>query len=91
MESDTLQRFLFEEANIRGEILHLHQSYQTIIHQHPYPAAVKVLLGEAILACVLLTGSMKFEGEVSLQFQGDRRLPLLLVQCDHQLNVRALA
>lgn len=90
-DSDTLQRFLFEHANIRGEIVHLQKTYQTIIHQHPYPDAVKTLLGEAMLACVLLTGSLKFEGEVSLQFQGDERLSLLLVQCDHQLQVRALA
>lgn len=90
-EADTLQRFLFEHANIRGEIVHLQNTFDTIIHQHPYPNAVKTLLGEAILSCVLLTGSLKFEGEVSLQFQGDSRLSLILVQCDHQLQVRALA
>ncbi len=90
-EADALQRFIFEHANIRGEIVHLQQTFDTIIHQHPYPDAVKTLLGEAILSCVLLTGSLKFEGEVSLQFQGDSRLSLLLVQCDHKLQVRALA
>lgn len=88
---DGLQRFLFEHANIRGEIVHLNQTFETIIHQHPYPEPIKILLGEAILACILLTGSLKFEGEVSLQFQGDSRLSLILVQCDHQLQVRALA
>lgn len=88
---DTLQKFIFEHANIRGEIVHLHKTFETIIHQHPYPDPIKTLLGEAILACILLTGSLKFEGEVSLQFQGDSRLSLLLVQCDHQLQVRALA
>lgn len=90
-DRDDLQRFLFEHANIRGEIVHLNQTFETIIHQHPYPEPIKILLGEAILACILLTGSLKFEGDVSLQFQGDSRLSLLLVQCDHQLQVRALA
>ena len=89
--SDTLQRFLFDHAPIRGEMVHLQQTYETIIQQHPYPPAVKTLLGEAMLACVLLTASLKYEGDVSLQFQGDQRLSLLLVQCDHQLQVRALA
>lgn len=90
-ETDSLQRFLFENASIRGEIAHLKTTYQTIIHQFPYPPKVRSLLGQALIACVMLTGSIKFEGEVSLQFRGDKRLPLLLVQCDHALNVRATA
>lgn len=90
-ETDSLQRFLFEHANIRGEIAHLKECYQTIMQQRPYPPMVKNLLGEALVSCLLLAGSIKFEGEISLQFQGDKRLSLLLVQCDHQLNVRAFA
>lgn len=90
-DTDTLQRFLFEHASIRGEMAHLDETYQTIIRQHPYPPVVKALLGEALLSCLLLAGSIKFEGEISLQFHGDNRLPLLLVQCDHQLHIRAFA
>ena len=90
-QQDSLQRFIFEHANIRGEIVHLDETYQTIIHQHAYPEAIKQLLGEALAACALLTASIKFEGEISLQFQGDKRLPLLIVQCNHQLQIRGFA
>jgi molecular chaperone Hsp33 len=90
-ESDNLQRFIFEHANIRGEIVHVEQTYQTIMSQRNYPSMVKNLLGEAIVSCLLLASSIKFEGSLSLQFQGDERLPLLLVQCDHELNIRAFA
>ena len=90
-ESDTLQRFIFEKANIRGEIVHIEQTYQTIMSQRNYPPMVKNLLGEAIVSCLLLASSIKFEGSLNLQFQGDERLPLLLVQCDHELNIRAFA
>ena len=90
-EIDTLQRFMFEHASIRGEIAHLDDTYKTIIQQHPYPQMVKQLLGQALVSCLLLTGSIKFEGEITLQFQGDKRLPLLLVQCDHQLQLRGFA
>jgi len=90
-DSDTLQRFIFEHASIRGEIAHLDSTYQTIMAQHPYPPMVRTLLGEALISCLLLAGSIKFEGEISLQFQGDKRLPLLLVQCDNQLHIRAFA
>lgn len=89
--TDTIQRFMFEHASIRGEIAHLNEAYQTIIQQHPYPAMVKQLLGQALVSCILLTGSIKFEGNISLQFQGDERLPLLLVQCNHQFDIRGYA
>lgn len=90
-ETDSLQRFIFEKANIRGEIAHVKETYQMIMSQRPYPPMVRNLLGEALISCLLLVGSIKFEGELSLQFQGDKRLPLVLVQCDHQLNMRAFA
>lgn len=90
-ETDTLQRFMFEHASIRGEIAHLDDVYKTILHQRPYPPMVKRLLGEALVSCLLLAGSIKFEGEITLQFHGDKRLPLLLVQCDHQLQIRGFA
>lgn len=89
-ESDSLQRFLFTKANVRGEFIRLEQTYQTILNQHAYPPLVKQLLGDALMSAALLAGSMQFEGNLSLQFQGDERISLLLVQCDHELNLRAL-
>jgi molecular chaperone Hsp33 len=88
---DTIQRFMFEHASIRGEIVHLDETYKTIIQQRPYPPMVKKLLGEALVSCLLLAGSIKFDGEISLQFKGDKRLPLLLVQCNHELHLRGYA
>lgn len=90
-EMDSLQRFMLDNANIRGDIAHLNTTFTTITEQRPYPPMVKHLLGEALISCLLLAGSVKFEGELSLQFQGDKRLPLLLVQCDNQLRMRAFA
>lgn len=92
MEStDGLQRFIFEHAEIRGEIARLEEVYQLITEQRPYPPAVKKILGEALVSCLLLVGSMKFEGELSLQFQGNENLSLMIVQCDHHLNIRGFA
>ncbi|KTD76317.1 Hsp33 family molecular chaperone HslO [Legionella waltersii] len=90
-EADTLQRFIFEQASIRGEVVHIENAYQTIINQREYPPIVKNLLGEALVSCLLMASSIKFQGSLSLQFQGDERLSLLLVQCDHELNIRGFA
>lgn len=89
--ADTLQRFIFEQAEIRGEIVRLEKTYQTIISQRDYPLAVQKILGEALVSCLLLVGSIKFAGEISLQFQGDKALPIMIIQCDHLLNIRAFA
>lgn len=90
-ESDFLQKFILPQANIRGEIVQLASSYQTIIKQRNYPPLVKQLVGEALVANTLLTGSIKFQGNLSLQFQGEKPLSLLIVQCDHLLQLRAFA
>lgn len=90
-DNDILQPFIFEHASIRGYIVNLTETYQSIINQRPYPPAVKKLLGEAMISCLFLSASLKFEGKLSLQFQGDDRLPLLVVQCDNQLHLRAMA
>lgn len=89
--TNSLQRFLFEHASIRGNIVHLDSVYQTITHQRDYPPLIQKILGEALMSCVLLVGGIKFEGEVSLQFQGDERFSMLLVQCDHLLQIRGYA
>lgn len=88
---DTIQRFMFDKENIRGEIVHLEQTYQTIVNQRPYPPMVRFLLGEALVSAMLLVNSIKFEGRLHLQFQGEGALQLLLVQVDSALHVRAMA
>lgn len=90
-EQDNLQRFIFEHAPIRGQIVHLNRTFQKIIAQRPYPAPVRKILGEALVSCILLASSIKFEGTLTLQFQGSEAIPLLIVQTNHELQVRAMA
>jgi molecular chaperone Hsp33 len=89
-DKDYLQKFMFQNAVTRGTIVHLEESYQTILAQHPYPAAIAELLGEALLAVCLLASSIKFSGRLSIQFQGKNNLRLLLVECNHDLHLRGL-
>ena len=41
---DQLQRFIFNEANVRGELVQLQQSYQHILNSYAYPPAIQRLL-----------------------------------------------
>jgi molecular chaperone Hsp33 len=88
---DKLQRFLFENAFVRGEIIHLKDTYQQIISQHDYPPIIKNLLGQALVLVALLTAIMKFKGRLTLQFQGKSGVKLLLVQSSQDFQLRALA
>lgn len=89
--NDILQRFLFDNAPVRGELVHLHASFQTIMHQHQYPSVIRTILGELLVAASLLCASIKSKGRLSVQFQGEGKLRLLLAQCTDQLELRGLA
>ena len=88
---DRTQRFIFEEADIRGEIVQLEDSYQNIVNLHQYAPGVNQLLGEFLAAAVLLATTLKFEGRLVLQARSEGQIPLLMAECDSALNLRAIA
>ncbi len=88
---DILQRFLFENHPIRGEVVHVEQSFQTIMNMHAYPEPIRQLLGEALVIASLLVAILKFKGRLTVQFQAKDKLKLLLAQCNDKLELRGLA
>ena len=89
--ADFKQRFLFPETDIRGELVRLDESLEAILGTHDYPLAVQGLVGEAVAAVALLAGTLKFNGRLSLQAQGRGPVSLLLAECTHDGQLRALA
>jgi len=61
------------------------------MERREYPPAIRDTLGEALAASVLLAATVKFDGVLSLQLQGDGPLYLMLAQCSHSLGVRGVA
>lgn len=51
---DNLQRFVFEDAPIRGQIVHLDATYRAVLERKAYPPAVREVLGELMAASALL-------------------------------------
>jgi molecular chaperone Hsp33 len=90
-DRDTLHRFLFDRFPIRGHLVHLDAAWRALIEHRDYPGAIRETLGEAVVASVLLAATIKFEGVLSLQLQGDGPMHLLLAQCTSGLGVRGLA
>src|SRR5450432_58411 len=90
-DRDTLHRFLFERYPIRGHLVHLDAAWRALIEHRRYPDAIRETLGEAVVASLLLAATIKFEGVLSLQLQGDGPVHLMLAQCTSSLGVRGLA
>jgi len=90
-DRDCLHRFLFERYPIRGHLVHLDAAWRALIEHRDYPAAIRNILGESVAASLLLAATIKFEGVLSLQMQGDGPVHLLLAQCTGGLGVRGLA
>ena len=89
--TDILNRYLFDNMHVRGELVQLSNSYQNIIKNHNYPIGVRLLLGELMAATCLLTATLKFEGDITVQLQGDGPVGYMSVNGDNNQNMRGIA
>jgi molecular chaperone Hsp33 len=88
---DTLQKFIFDNAAVRGEFVELSDTWRDILQRADYPKPVKTLLGEMLAAAALLSANLKFNGAIVMQIHGDGPVRLLVVECDSELRLRATA
>ncbi len=91
MTEDIRQRFYFSEGPVRGEIVQLSDTLRDTFRRHGYPPVLQRLLGELLAAAVLLTATLKLEGRLSLLARGDGRLRMIMAECTHRHDVRAIA
>lgn len=91
MNPDSLQRFIFEHYPVRGEIVRLNDSFKTIMEQHAYPNIIQKLLGETLAAATLITATIKFKGQLTLQFQSSGPIKMLVAKCNDKSEIRGLA
>ena len=89
--NDTLQRFLFERAPIRGEVAHLDATWRAVLERHQYPPVLRKVLGELMAAGALLAATLKFEGAIILQLHGSGPVKLIVVECTSEQTLRATA
>ncbi|WP_083022888.1 Hsp33 family molecular chaperone HslO [Vreelandella lionensis] len=89
--SDQIQRFLFDQTNVRGEIVTLSTAYHEVLHRHAYPPAVNQLLGELLAAVALLTDTVKLDGTLSIEVRGQGVLALLMAESNPGGELRAIA
>ncbi|EJL6705202.1 Hsp33 family molecular chaperone HslO [Vibrio cholerae] len=91
MANNMLHRYLFKDLSVRGELVQLDDTYQQMISSQEYPAAVQHLIGELLVATSLLTATLKFEGSITLQLQGNGPVSLVVINGDNNQQVRGVA
>lgn len=89
--TDQIQRFLFDNTNVRGELVTLEQAYAEVLDRHAYPPAVNHLLGELLAAVALLTDTVKLDGTLSIEVRGNGALALLMAESNPGGELRAIA
>ena len=89
--NDTIQRFILEHSDLRGELVYLSDSLNTIMQQHKYPPFIRKFLGEVLLAAVLLRSIIKVDGVLTIQLQSEGAVRLLVAKCDGNYHIRGLA
>ncbi|MDR5860657.1 Hsp33 family molecular chaperone HslO [Halomonas eurihalina] len=89
--TDQIQRFLFDNTNVRGEVVSLEKAYAEVLERHDYPPAVTRQLGELLAAVALLTETVKLDGTMSIEVRGKGALSLLMAESNPGGELRAIA
>ena len=91
MQTDYVQRFLFEDLDIRGRLVCLTGAWQRMLQGRDYPEDIAALLGHTTALNVLLGANQKGAGRVTLQVQGTGPVKLLVADCTANLQIRGMA
>jgi len=91
VQTDYVQRFLFESLDIRGRLVCLTSAWQRMLEGRGYPERIVSLLGHTTALNVLLGANQKGAGRVTLQVQGTGPVRLLVADCTPELQIRGMA
>jgi molecular chaperone Hsp33 len=91
IQDDLVQPFQIEESALRGRLVRLGTTIDTIIRRHDYPEPVGRMLGEAIALAIILAGALKYDGVFTLQTKGDGPIHLMVADVTTAGAVRGYA
>lgn len=89
--ADILERFLFEGAPVRGEVVQLDATLKEVLERRTYPAPLAKLVGELMCASALLSATIKLQGSLVMQLHGSGAIKLIVVECSNDMTMRATA
>lgn len=91
MTNDYVSRFILEDLDIRGAIVHLGGAWQGMHTGRNYPEAARDLLGQMTAVTALIGSNLKTPGKISFQVRGHGPVRMLVVDCDERMRIRGMA
>lgn len=91
LADDAIIPFQIEGTPVRGRVVRLSGSINEILNAHGLPDAASELLGEAAALVAMMGASLKFDGKLIFQAQGDGPVPLLVADYTAGGAMRATA
>jgi molecular chaperone Hsp33 len=91
VNTDYVQRFLFENLDIRGRLVCLTGAWHRMLEGRGYPPKITELLGHTTALAVLFGANQKGKSRVTLQVQGSGPVRLLVADCTSELKIRGMA
>ena len=88
LDDDLAAAFQIEGWPVRGRLVRLGSTIDAILSAHAYPEPVAALLGEACALAALIGSSLKFEGRLIVQAQGDGPVRYVVADYDTQGHLR---
>jgi molecular chaperone Hsp33 len=85
---DFVLPFQIDRWGLRGRLVRLGGTVDTILGRHDYPPAVGRLLGEATALAACLSSTVKFDGVFTLQAKGEGAVGLLVADVTSAGGVR---
>lgn len=79
---DLVAAFQIEGWPVRGRIARLGAAVNDVLNRHAYPEPIANLLGEAVTLAALVGASLKFEGRLIIQAQGDGPVSYVVADYD---------
>lgn len=83
--------FQLERPALRGRVVRLGATVDTVLTRHAYPEPVSRQLGEMLTLAAMLSGALKFSGIFSLQVRSDGPVSLMVADMTHDGQVRGYA
>lgn len=91
IDNDQIQRFMFDQTAVRGELVTLHDSFGEVLQRHHYSPDITRELGQLLAAVALLTATVKIDGTLSLEVRGKGPVSLLMAESNPGGQLRAIA
>ena len=85
---DYSARFVIETHPVHGRLVRLGDTLDQILKAHDYPDVIANLLGEACVLATIVGASLKFEGRLILQAQGDGAVRYVVADYDTKGGLR---